>query len=92
MFYCAGGRDHGRYKIHLATSKDLWSWERHEANPMVVDGYDARDPMILRHGDIWIMYYTATSEPRTKFGTVVVAVARMFVPNCSDAIVTKIAQ
>jgi len=40
----------------------------------------------------WNSADTATSEPRTKFGTVVVAVARMFVPNCSEAIVTKIAQ
>ena len=30
--------------------------------------------------------------PRTKFGTVVVTVARIFVPNCSAAMVTKIIQ
>ncbi len=63
MFYCAGGDDHSRYRIHLATSKDLWSWKRHEANPMVQDGYHARDPMVLRHENEWIMYYTATSTP-----------------------------
>ena len=63
MFYCAGGADHHRYKIHLATSCDLWQWERHPGNPMVVDGYDARDPMIFRHRDRWIMYYTANSDP-----------------------------
>ena len=63
MYYCAGGADHHRYKIHLATSPDLWQWERHAGNPMVVDGYDARDPMILRHEDRWIMYYTANAEP-----------------------------
>ena len=40
----------------------------------------------------WNMAETATSEPRTKFGAVVVAVARMFVPNCSEAMVTKMAQ
>ena len=32
------------------------------------------------------------SEPRAMFGTVVATVARRFVPNCSAAIVTKIAQ
>lgn len=63
MFYCGGGEDHTQYSINLATSKDLWRWERHPANPMVVDGFDARDPMILRHDDQWIMYYTANSEP-----------------------------
>jgi beta-fructofuranosidase len=65
MFYCGGGRDHTRYRIHLATSSDLWTFERHPANPMVIDGYEARDPMILRHRDRWHIYYTATS---TRFG------------------------
>ena len=32
------------------------------------------------------------TAPRTKLGTVEVAVARIFVPNCSDAIVTNKAQ
>ncbi|HET6567764.1 MAG TPA: hypothetical protein VFG50_07360, partial [Rhodothermales bacterium] len=63
MFYCAGDTSHARYKIHLATSPDLRTWARHPANPVVVDGYDARDPFILRVGDRWVMYYTATSEP-----------------------------
>ncbi len=63
MYYCAGDPDHTRYKIHLATSTDLKSWTRHPENPMVVDGVDARDPFILRVGDRWVMYYTATSEP-----------------------------
>jgi predicted GH43/DUF377 family glycosyl hydrolase len=63
MYYCGGGTDDAKYKIHLATSPDLWDWSRHEANPMVTDGYHARDPMVIRHEDQWIMYYTANSEP-----------------------------
>jgi predicted GH43/DUF377 family glycosyl hydrolase len=63
MYYCGGGTDDANYKIHLATSPDLWDWTRHESNPMVIDGYHARDPMVLRHEDQWIMYYTANSEP-----------------------------
>jgi sucrose-6-phosphate hydrolase SacC (GH32 family) len=63
MFYCGGGADHAHYRIHLAQSDDLWTWRRHPANPMVVDGFDARDPMILRVDDIWVMYYTGNSEP-----------------------------
>jgi arabinan endo-1,5-alpha-L-arabinosidase len=63
MFYCAGGDDNTRYRIHLATSPDLWHWERHAANPLIVDGYDARDPMVLRIGDQWVLYYTATDQP-----------------------------
>jgi arabinan endo-1,5-alpha-L-arabinosidase len=63
MFYCGGDQDHTNYKIQLATSTDLWAWKRHPKNPMVVDGFDARDPMVLRVGDQWVMYYTCTSEP-----------------------------
>ncbi|MBN2218544.1 MAG: family 43 glycosylhydrolase, partial [Pirellulales bacterium] len=63
MYYCAGDNDHSRYKIHLATSPDLKKWTRHPENPMVVDGFDARDPFVMRWGDKWILYYTATSEP-----------------------------
>lgn len=63
MFYCAGAKNHRRYKINLATSKDLYLWQRHPANPLVIDGYDARDPFILRLKDKWMMYYTATSTP-----------------------------
>jgi arabinan endo-1,5-alpha-L-arabinosidase len=63
MFYCAGDNDHTKYKIHLATSKDLRKWNRQKQNPMVVDGFDARDPYVTRVGDKWIMYYTATSKP-----------------------------
>ncbi len=73
MYYCAGDRDHTRYKIHLATSKDLFNWKRHPGNPMVVDGFDARDPCIFRHGDEWIMYYTAT-RPAHEGNHVVMAV------------------
>jgi beta-fructofuranosidase len=63
MYYCAGDSDHTRYKIHLATSRDLVTWTRHPKNPMVVDGYDARDPFVMRVGDKWVLYYTATSDP-----------------------------
>lgn len=63
MFYCAGGVDGAHYKIHLATSPDLDHWTRASGNPMVVDGFDARDPFVLRVHDAWVMYYTATSRP-----------------------------
>ena len=63
MFYVAGGSDNTKYKIHLATSADLKTWTRHPKNPMVVDGFDARDPFILRVGGRWIMYYTANRAP-----------------------------
>ncbi len=91
MYYCAGGgrgktrqdvtratRDSTNYRTHLAISKDLRNWERHEANPMFTDGWDARDPMVIRLPDDseatdengqslagkWVLYYTAT-DPAT---------------------------
>jgi beta-fructofuranosidase len=63
MVYCAGDVDHARYRIHLATSRDLTTWTRHPRNPLFADGYDARDPCLLRHGERWLLYYTATSTP-----------------------------
>jgi len=64
MFYCAGAPDHSRYHINLATSPDLTNWSRSPKNPMVVDGFDARDPYVLKLKDKWVMYFCATSEPR----------------------------
>ena len=65
MFVCGGSLESGEtYRLHLATSDDCFSWTRHPANPLVVDGFHARDPMVLRVGDRWVMYYTATSEPK----------------------------
>ena len=62
MFYCGGGSDETAYRIQLAVSDDCWSWTRHSANPLVVDGFHARDPMVLRLPDRWVLYYTATSD------------------------------
>ncbi|MEO8538789.1 MAG: family 43 glycosylhydrolase [bacterium] len=61
MFVCAGGPSHLEYRIHLATSPDCWTWTRHPENPLIIDGYEARDPMVIRIDDRWIMYYTATT-------------------------------
>jgi hypothetical protein len=63
MFYCAGGATHESYRIQLAVSRDLWSWFRFARNPLFTDGFDARDPMVMRIRGQWVMYYAATSEP-----------------------------
>jgi beta-xylosidase len=63
MFVCAGRPAPSEYRIHLATSIDGFTWVRHAENPLVVDGYEARDPMVVRVGDRWVMYYTATAAP-----------------------------
>lgn len=61
MFVCVGNNQGHQYKIHLLTSKELWHWERSPANPLVIDGFDARDPDVVRVSGQWVMYYTATS-------------------------------
>lgn len=63
MFYAGGGCDRTAAAINLATSTDLFHWTRHPDGPLFCDGYDARDPMVLRIGNHWIMYYCATSTP-----------------------------
>jgi arabinan endo-1,5-alpha-L-arabinosidase len=67
MFYCGGTADHTRYRIELATSSDLFTWEHHPGGPLCEDGFDARDPMVLRDGDRWLMYCTRTARPEGGF-------------------------
>lgn len=55
MFYAAGGA--AGAAINLATSTDLIHWQRHPDGPLF-RGIVARDPMVLRVGDQWGMYYT----------------------------------
>jgi len=64
MFYTGGGDfDGGLFRMHLATSSDMKSWKRVESNPLFIDGFHARDPMVLKVADQWVMYYTANREP-----------------------------
>lgn len=63
MFYAAGGADHTASEISLATSPDLWHWTRYRGDPLFRDGFDARDPFVMRLGATWVMYYDATSDP-----------------------------
>ncbi|WP_043665247.1 glycosyl hydrolase family 32 [Nocardia vulneris] len=63
MFYAGGGADRTAAAINLATSTDLFHWVRRRSGPLFRDGYDARDPMVARVGDQWVMYYCATSTP-----------------------------
>ncbi len=63
MFVCVGNNQGHKYKIHLLTSKDMWHWDRSPANPLLIDGFDARDPVVIQNGKQWILYYTANSTP-----------------------------
>lgn len=63
LFVCAGNQEGHRYRLHLLTSTNLWQWDRSPDNPLYIDGFDARDPNILRVGSEWVMYYTANATP-----------------------------
>jgi hypothetical protein len=60
MFYAGGGSDSTNTAINLATSTDLFNWTRRPQGPLFRDGNLARDPMVVRVGTQWVMYYTAT--------------------------------
>lgn len=60
MFYAAGGESGAA--ISLATSTDLFTWTREPSGPLF-RGLVARDPMVLRVGGEWVMYYTELSGP-----------------------------
>jgi hypothetical protein len=62
MFYCGGGADHKQFQIALATSTDLEHWQR-QPERLFYDGWDARDPFVMKVGEQWVLYYAATSEP-----------------------------
>ncbi|MFB7580946.1 family 43 glycosylhydrolase [Streptomyces hydrogenans] len=63
MFYAAGGASGtGGAAINLATSTDLSTWTREPSGPLF-RGLAARDPMVLRVGAEWVMYYTELSGP-----------------------------
>ncbi|WP_405697843.1 family 43 glycosylhydrolase [Streptomyces sp. NBC_01185] len=55
MFYAGGGGSGAA--ISLATSTDLFTWNREPSGPLF-RGIAARDPMVLRAGGEWVMYYT----------------------------------
>lgn len=63
MFVCTGDQATHNYRISLLTSPDLETWIRHKENPLLRDGFDGRDPMVMRDGNDWIIYYTATTMP-----------------------------
>lgn len=72
MFYAGGTEDHTRYRMELATSEDLFTWEHHPGGTLFEDGFDARDPMVIHDGERWLMYYTRTSAPEGGFHQVAV--------------------
>jgi hypothetical protein len=82
MFYTGfDDRVPGSQTIGLATSRNLFKWQRHEGNPVYeappwaerrADGWvDCRDAHVIKHGDGFLMFTMVT----TKEGTGAIALA-----------------
>ncbi len=72
MFYTGfDDRVHGKQSIGLATSKDLFNWERHPGNPVYEappwtarneSGWlDCRDAHVLKYGDEFLLFTMVTT-------------------------------
>lgn len=62
MFYQSGGPDNDRAAVRVAESLDLSRWRRLGAAPLFEDICVARDPMLIRADDRWVMYYTRCDD------------------------------
>ena len=65
MFYSSYTPTDKMGQIFLATSRDLYDWERHPKHPIISpNALHARDPMVLFLEDRsqWVLYYTANDE------------------------------
>lgn len=49
-------------QLRIAVSADLYTWERHPTAPVFSDICIARDPMLLRHGGQWLMFYCRCND------------------------------
>jgi hypothetical protein len=58
MIYQGGGADGDHASIRLAESDDLYRWRRSSSLPLFEDFCVARDPMLVRRGPLWSLYYT----------------------------------
>lgn len=73
MFYTGfDDRVVGKQSIGLATSKDLFNWDRHDGNPVYEappwvkrneSGWlDCRDAHVIKHGDEFLLYTMVTTD------------------------------
>lgn len=65
MIYHAGALDPDRAAFRLARSRDGITWAR-EGGTLFEDICVARDPMLLRTGSGWIVYYTRCASVRSR--------------------------
>jgi len=76
MAYQGGGRDGDRASMRLAESDDLLSWTRTADVPLFEDICVARDPMLVREGGVWALYYTRCLSTERRVSGVAVRLSR----------------
>jgi hypothetical protein len=76
MFYQGGGADDYHASMRIAESTDLYRWSRIGAAPLFEDFCEARDPMILRRDDVWLMHYTRCESLTRKVSGVAIRSSR----------------
>ena len=69
MAFHSGGPDDDS-QIKIARSTDLETWQRRPLKPVFTDICTARDPMLFRAGDLWVMYYTRCDGIKTRLNGV----------------------
>ncbi|MEK6544890.1 MAG: family 43 glycosylhydrolase, partial [Elusimicrobiota bacterium] len=70
MFYQGGGSDNDKAGMRAATSGDLGAWTRVGPKPVFEDICVARDPMVIRVKDRWVMYYTRCRDKESQLSGV----------------------
>ena len=87
MFYTGfDDRVPGKQTIGLATSKDLFHWERHPRNPIYeappwadrrADGYiDCRDSHVIKYGDDFLLFTMVSTSKSAGKGAIALAVSK----------------
>lgn len=76
MIYQGGGADDYHASIRIAESADLYRWSRIGSVPLFDDFCAARDPMLTRRDDVWLMHYTRCESVRRKVSGVAIRSSR----------------
>ncbi len=79
MIYQGGGHDSDRASMRLAESDDLYRWTRVSDVPLFEDICVARDPMLTRRDNAWVLYYTRCDSTSRRLSGVAYRLSRNLV-------------
>lgn len=76
MLYQGGGPDDYHASFRLAESDDLYRWSRVGTGPLFEDFCAARDPMLVRRDDLFVLHYTRCDSVASKVSGVAYRTSR----------------